>query len=221
MAGKSRIGRSRSKATAQKYNMVVPERNPFEESELHYYKRLAKRADDRLRALEKLAQSGDPDYAGVLEYAYRNAIYETQHISGTMRFSQNIPLTKEGEINRLELNRRTNAIKRFLESPTSTKQGITRIYKQRANTVNQKYGTNFTWQELARFYEHEKAAKQNAEYGSDTVVRALGAIRRIANDPEKIREAAAGNIKVANDKKTNEVAIALLEDGLDLSIFNK
>ena len=219
MAGKSRTGRAKQKETAQRYNMTVPERNPFEETEEHYYKRLAKRADDRLRALEKLAASGDPHFKGVLEYAYKNAQYDTDNIRGRARFGITLPRTKDGTINKMEFNRRMNAIKRFLESPTSTKQGIIRVYQRRTDTTNKEYGTNFTWQELANYYESAAAEKNAQKYGSDTIVQSLGAIRRIANDPEKIAAAAAGTYRVAKDDLTNTVAQAMLADGLDLSMF--
>ena len=228
---RSRINQRKKRETARKYNMLVPERNPFEESDIQYYKRLAKRADDRLRALEKLDKEHLPDFENILQFAYASAMYDTHHFTGTARFSQNIPLVKDKEtgemrVNYMELNRRTNAVLRFLQSPTSTKTGTIRVYKQRAKTLNARmkselgYDPGFTWQELARFYEHNKAKADNEQYGSDTVVKALGAIRRVANKPEMIKDAAAGNIKLANDKKTNEAVMELLQDDRIKELFD-
>ena len=58
--------------------------------------------------------------------------------------------------------------------------------KQRANTINDKYGTNFTWQEIGDFFESEFFQKLSDTYGSQTVVEAVGKIQK---DKNKIKAA--------------------------------
>lgn len=126
------------------------------------YKKLARKADARLRAIEKYAKQ--KYYKGIERYAYARAIRDIELWSGTgkKRFDTKPPDSLQG------IRAKINDIKMFLESPTSTKAGVTEIYKKRADTINNKYGTNLTWQQIADYYTsaaHEKAAEM---YGSKT-----------------------------------------------------
>lgn len=172
------------------------------------YKQLAKRADERLRKLEKL--STQEHYKGVESYAYARAMRDIQQWSGEEAKRFNVKAPKSVQ----QLQAKINDIKTFLEAPTSTKTGITNMYKQRANTTNAKYGTNFTWQELATYYEsgiNEKISNQIK--ASKTVVRALGAIKKSGIKPEEIQQAIESNRKIAKDDVVNEVALRLLKQG--------
>ena len=138
-------------------------------SEYLQYKKLARKADSRLRAIESYAQQ--THYKGIERYAYARAMRDIELWSGSgkKRFDTKPPDTLEG------IRAKVNDIKTFLESPTSTKAGVTDIYKKRADTINKEYGTNFTWQELADYYtstSHEKAAEL---YGSSTELLAFAA----------------------------------------------
>ena len=166
------------------------------------------------------------------KYAYRNAQYDIKKITGSesaSRFDYNIPLTKSGEVNQTELQRRINSAKRFLESPSSTKTGLKSVYEHRARTTNQRYGweigedgkrhrrkdwQNLTWEDMARYYEQDEATTSDQKYGSKTEVRALGAIKRIGNDPDKIREAIKGNLKLSNDDAVNKAAVYMLQNDM-------
>lgn len=200
--------------TAAKYNMTVREQRPGE-SDLAYFKSLAKQADQRLVRLERYAS--DENYHGIKQYAYANAIWDIRNLSGdpdANRFNRMPAHNKDGSINQRALHAKINAIKRFLESPTSTKQGITKVYKQRANTINRKYGTDFSWQELAAYYSKASNESFDSQYGSKTMIRVLGAMRRIGDDPERIAAAAAGDLKVSDDSIIDEITNSLLEQGL-------
>lgn len=224
-------GRKRSRAggrVGEKYNMTISQR--ASEDDLDYLRRIAKVANERLRQLNKIAK--EPDYQGVLQYAYSNAMYDIASMTGSdrtrTRFPTSIPKTKSGEINQRELHRRINAIEKFIESPTSTKRGIQAIYKQRAKTTNDNLGLKgkerFTWQDLARFYENEKAVTASKSVGgSETVLRALGYLRRkVGSDPKKIKAVKAGNLKVSDDFVINRVAQELIKEGINpADIFNK
>lgn len=131
-------------------------------SEYIEYKKLARKADARLRAIEKYAEQ--KYYKGIERYAYARAIRDIELWSGSgkKRFDTKPPDSLQG------IRAKINDIKTFLESPTSTKAGVTEIYKKRADVINERYGTNLTWQQIADYYTsvaHEKAAEM---YGSKT-----------------------------------------------------
>lgn len=206
-----------ARSVASKYGMTVREQRPGE-SDMAYYRSLAKQADQRLVRLERYSK--EKNYEGIMEYAYAGAMYDIRSLSGdpsARRFNQMPAKTKSGAINMRNLQARINAVKKFLESPTSTKQGITKVYKQRARTINNKYGTNFTWQEMAAYYSNERNKALDSEYGSKTMVRVLGAMRRLGDDPEKIQRAIDGDIKISSDGIVNEIAKNLLSQGLTFS----
>ena len=126
------------------------------------YKKLARKADARLRAIEKYSEQ--KYYKGIERYAYARAIRDIELWSGSgkKRFDTKPPDSLQG------IRAKINDIKTFLESPTSTKAGVTEIYKKRADAINERYGTDLTWQQIADYYTsaaHEKAAEM---YGSKT-----------------------------------------------------
>lgn len=144
------------------------------------YKKLARKADSRLRAIEKYA--GQKYYKGIERYAYARAMRDIELWSGSgkKRFDTKPPDSLQG------IRAKINDIKTFLESPTSTKAGVTEIYKKRADTINKEYGTNLTWQEIADYYTstaHERAAEL---YGSKTELMVFASeIHKV--DPDKIK----------------------------------
>ena len=144
------------------------------------YRTLAKTADQRLVRLEKYAN--DPYMGNALTWAYAKAEQDIKHWSGEQanRFNTAPPKTYH------ELRAKVMDIKTFIESPSSTKKGIKSIYQQRADTINDKYGTNFTWQEIGDFFESEFFQKLSDTYGSQTVVEAVGKIQK---DKNKIKAA--------------------------------
>lgn len=126
------------------------------------YKKLARKADARLRAIEKYSEQ--KYYKGIERYAYARAIRDIELWSGTgkKRFDTKPPDSLQG------IRAKINDIKTFLELPTSTKAGVTAIYVKRAESINKKYGTDLTWRQVADYYTskaHEKAAEK---YGSKT-----------------------------------------------------
>lgn len=178
---------------------------------LKEYNLLAMRADKRLQRLEKLAEQDH--YHGVLSFAYARAMRDIKSWSGAKgtRFKTKPPATVQ------QLQAKINDMKTFLDAPTSTKKGITNIYKQRAKTTNERYGTNFTWQDLANFYESDLADKLDNDYGSSTLIRAMGAIKRISNDPQKVQDVINGHMRLAQDDIINEVARNILANNIKIT----
>lgn len=137
-----------------------------------FYKSIAKAADARLLALERL--SGKEGYKDVKEWAYRQAMYDIHASFGQQakRFNRKIPddLTK--------IYKNVRDVLKFLEAPTSSKQGIDEIYQKRAETIKSRYGVSTNWQSLAGLFESKLYQKTDSKYGSKTALRAIGFIQR-------------------------------------------
>lgn len=175
-----------------------------------YYKRLAKQADQRLVRLEKLAQ--EEGFSAVTKYAYARAQKDIKQWGGN-RFNQNQPKNKQ------QLKAKIKDIKTFLQSQTSTKSGILKTYKQRAKTINDKYGTSFTWQELATYFESGLADKEDKSLGgSGTRLQAYWQTKQEPN-PEAIRQANENHKMM--DNPVDEIASKLRAAGYDYQSINR
>ena len=110
------------------------------------YRKLARRADDRLRTIE--AVSHRPEFKGIKSFAYKSAINDIQKTfkSTGKRFNTKPPKSDT------ELQAKINAIKKFLGKQSSTPTGVKHKYMDTAKTLNERYGTNFQWQDLAKYY---------------------------------------------------------------------
>lgn len=144
-----------------------------------YYRRIAKVADQRLVRLERLAQ--ESGYGNADQWAYKKAMRDISTWSGdsATRFNTKPPS------NMKQLQAKINDIKSFLGAPSSTKAGIKSVYQQRANTINDKYGTNFSTSDLESLFSSSFWKKVDAKkIDSDTVMKAIGYITdRIKKDP--------------------------------------
>lgn len=201
------------------------------ETDLQYYKRLAKVADQRLVRLEELAGlrtdkqgnpiPGKPGYEKVTKYAYDRAMRDLELYGGGNRFNTKPPLNKDGTVDNRLLSEKISDIRAFLSSVTSTKAGIEQVYTERAKTFNKQFGTNYTWQDLADFYQSGDAQKALQYASSDTIQRAIGKIMRAKMEMEK-DIAKNGNVTLSkkNDKIIFDTAEKLLKSSdLDLSIL--
>lgn len=206
---------------AQFYRTQVSPQNPGE-SDVAYYKRLAKQADQRLLRLERLAEKHEKGFEGVKSYAYKAAMKDIQLLTGNRdatRFNVMTKKTKAGEVNKALLHAKLNAVKRFLESPTSMKSKIIETYKERADTINEKQGTNFTWQELARIFESAAYSKlRRDEKGSDVILKAIYKMKTEMK-PDQMKKALDQNIKVSDDKIVEETEKAMKAEQLTLKDF--
>ena len=206
---------------AAEYNTTVDPIKPGQ-SEVDYFKQLAKRADQRMVRLERLAEQ--ENYRGVLSYAYQTAVYDIKTLSGdpnATRFNIALKKNKDGTVNQQLLHAKINAVTRFLEAPTSMKKTITESYQKRADTINRKFGTNFTWQQMGRFFESAAYEKMRGKsFASDTILKAFGSIKK-AFGAKKVTEAQIQNVRVSDDNVVNEVSGAIVKAGLKTSDFLK
>ena len=194
-------------AQVDSYNL---EQKP-DETLVQYYRRLAKTADQRMVRLEKASQ--EPYFKVATEWAYAKATRDIlkwippgDNKSTKLRFNTKPP---EGE----DLIAKINDIKSFLSSPTSSKQGIINVYKKRADTVNKKYGTNFTWKQLAKYYDSGQAELWDAKFGSKTALMTIASLQKNKKKLVKaIKEADRKDIRINSKdssmiKKTVEMAL--------------
>lgn len=163
------------------------------ESLKQYYRRLAKTADERLVRLEAL--SHEEHYKNVKNWAYRKAQYDIKSWSGkdATRFNTKPPEDQE------KLIAKINDIKDFLSSKTSQKSDIIRTYKNRAKKLNKNYGTDFTWEDLATYYEQGKNKDWDERLGYKTALQTIGVIQ---HNKDTIVQA----VKDAKGKHINVVA---------------
>ena len=176
------------------------EQKPGESLE-KYYHRLAKAADQRLVRLESCEH--DKYFKPATQWAYSRAQHDLQKWTGKgpgakkLRFNTAAPKGEEKLISKI------NDIKQFLSSPTSTKKGIVDVYKKRADTINEKYGTSFDWKSLAKYYDSGQAELWDSKFGSKTALRTIGKIQK---DGKKIVD----DIKkaVTKDQKAEDKSMA-------------
>ena len=171
------------------------------ETDTQYFKRLAKMADQRLVRLEESeglrGKAANPKYEGAYKFAYNRALEMMEE--GQIRFNQNIP--KPGSF---EWRERVNEMQRFLKSPTSTKSGIDMIQKA-TKSINEKYGTDFKWNEFASFIESGDFEKLKETYGSDVILRAMGKIQAAQDKIKKGLDEHAKSMRGPADDVAEEI----------------
>lgn len=180
-----------------------------------YYRRLAKTADQRLVRLEQLNAAADAEISRKLKkgekrseaqyyktaelWAYRRAQIDIRKWNkyvepNKFRFNTKPPKDQENLLAKI------NDIKTFLSMPTSTKSGITEVYQKRVDKFNKKYGTNFTWPQLAKYYEKGIDKKWLDKFGSKTALKVIGVLQANADKLKKrIAETDIKNIDVPDD----------------------
>ena len=184
------------------------------ESLEHYYRRLAKQADQRLVRLEKLTRS--EGYENVDKYAYARAMRDIKQWSGedATRFNMKAPKN----INSVKA--KISDIRTFLEAPTSTKAGIEAVYRSKADVLNQKYGTQFEWSDLANYFDEAKSSKSDSKYGSDTMLKAIAEIQKQSDTIIKqIKQHKKKHITVDNPRLQDAIDDILTDRGIDIKQF--
>lgn len=153
------------------------------ETDLQYYRRLAKTADQRLVRLEALKH--DKHFRGVEKYAYARAMRDIEKWGGKKRFN-----TKPPEARSL-FNEKISDMLRFLQSPTSTKSGVIEVYQKRAESLNDKYkkeGMNLSWQDMANVLQSGGFEQLKGDKGSDTAFKSIGTVSRNIDQIKKVIE---------------------------------
>lgn len=139
------------------------------------YKAIAKRADRRLRNLEKAA-SARPYYKTATEWAYARAMkdIESRFGEGVTRFDRKLP----AKATRLQIIAAISDVQTFIDAPTSSLSGIKNVYEKRTKTINEKYGTDFKWEDLADLLSSGQYDKLANTYGSQTTWKTIGEMQK-------------------------------------------
>ena len=136
------------------------------------YKKLAKKANMRLLRLEKRAGSNP----ALLDWAYAHAQEDIRKWRGSGK--QRYPSTVKQDAPISQLQARIADVEKFLEMETSTISGVKRVNEKRVDTINNKYGTDFTSSDFQQFARSGMLDKLKAQYGSKTMWKAIGQIRK-------------------------------------------
>jgi len=172
------------------------------------YKKLAKKADARLRNLEKLSQQ--EEFKSATKFAYRKAARSAAEWGGNPdkpRFDIAPPKKKQS------LQAKISDIEQFLAADTSTKSGIESVYKKAAQTLSEnpefkKYGLNLTWDQLKTFFDSEIYKNLEKKYGSAAAVKAIARMKNRRMDVYKsIKRSQETNLITKDDDKFVKAAI--------------
>lgn len=179
----------------QSYNDLVKE-----------YRRLAKRADQRLVRLEKLSEQ--EGFKKVKQYAYKRAAYDAAEWGADpMKPRFNIAPPK----NKTSLRAKIQDIINFLDMPSSTKAGIVKIYEGRAQTLNNKYkeyNLNLSWSDIADFFDSALYKKMSKKFGSDVAVKTIATIKHNEGQVLKdFKNKQASHVKTESDDLIVDEAI--------------
>ena len=191
-------------------------RDKLYESYLKEYNKLAKKADRRMRELERFSR--DPKLESILNYAYRQAAKDIASWTPPGRKKEKAPRwQRDAPADTNSLKAKIKDIEKFLKKPTSTMTGTVNIYKKRTETINRKYGTSFTWEQLADYFETGLADKASDQYGSKTVLKAIGVIQKNKKEVlDTLADKAANHIQVKNVAVNNAVNGMLSKYGMEL-----
>lgn len=166
------------------------------------YRKAAKAADQRLVRLEQLSQADN--FKGAEKYAYAKAQRSIQEWSGDQatRFNTAPPKSTAA------LKEKIQDIRTFLGSSSSTKTGLKNIHMKRAEALNQRYGTNFSWKEWDTFLNSEFVKKLDSKYGYNTKDAVFAVV---AQNKDEI---------VQNLKESNEIEIYTEDDEMQSEVVN-
>lgn len=182
------------------------------------YRTLAKSADQRLVRLEKYVK--EEGYGSALQWAYRRAERDIRAWGGEKATRWNIkaPDSIAG------LKAKIEDIKTFLEAESSTKKGIAAINERRVNTINEKYGTNFSPNELKNFMGSNlwKEMSDESSYGSKNAFRIIGTVQKNKKKLiDGVKRANEIDLQVPDEMVETLTQNAIAEHGKELVKFLK
>lgn len=176
------------------------------------YKRLAHTANLRMDKLRELSK--ESGFQGVTKMSMAKLQHSARvrgFLTESGRLSEAIPKIN-GNINQSELKIRIKELQYFLTRPTSTKTGIIEINQKKADTINERYGTDFTWQDIETYFESGFAEKADSKYGSKTALRALGVIQKNKDTVRKQMQQHRKKVVIADDSQLQKSVDKALKD---------
>jgi hypothetical protein len=129
-------------------------------------KPMVQKANAMLLNLEKLAKT--EEFAGIEQFAYRNAMQAIKEIRGPGYKRFNMPK------NTHQLEKVQREIEKFINQPTASKQGIEALYEKNAAWFNKEMGSKFSWQKMGSFLHAAEFEELKSDYFSTTAVLIVG-----------------------------------------------
>ena len=176
------------------------------QSELADFRKLAKRADQRLREIERYAQRSG--YENMTNWAYKKAMRDIQYWSGEGKttFNRDAPTSLK------QLRAKTRDIEEFLNMPTSTMTGTKEMYQIRADKLNQKYGTSFSWEDLGDVFDRKEENVIYQKFGGKTYLKAVDYLK---NNEDRIMKGLMSREKMTirtGNRKVNTAVNKILDE---------
>lgn len=139
---------------------------------LKEYRKLAKRADQRLVRIEAAAH--EKQYENIKSWAYKNAMRDIWVYSGkgAKRFNTKPPETLGA------LQRKINDINNFLNMKSSTIKGTREVMKKRVDTINRENGTDFTLNDWKKLTDSGVLDQLKTNYGSQVSIETIATIKK-------------------------------------------
>ncbi len=125
-------------------------------------KPLLQSANMKLLNIEMLAKQ--EGFEGIENFAYYNALRSIREIRGEEFKRFNMPK------NTHQMEKTLRNVKRFLDSTTSTKAGIVDVFEKNAASLNEKMGSNMSWQQMGNFLRAASFEDAKADFDSETAV---------------------------------------------------
>lgn len=175
--------------------------------EYQEFMKLAHRADQRLLRLERLER--EAYYSSVTEYAYKGAQRSISDLGGGRRF-RSLKIESEDDLMKARAS-----VTQFLKAPSSTKRGITSVYKKRAESFNATMRAqdsswqDMTWQELADAWDYIENTK-DGKFGYRSIMKAFNKVKQYG-PKEAAKELKAGS-NIVKRIASNKVEEAVLEN---------
>lgn len=176
------------------------------QAELADFRKLAKRADQRLREIERYAQRSG--YENMTNWAYKKAMRDIQYWSGEGKttFNRDAPTSLK------QLRAKTRDIEEFLNMPTSTMTGTKEMYQSRADKLNQKYGTSFSWEDLGDVFDRKEENVIYQKFGGKTYLKAVDYLK---NNEDRIMKGLMSREKMTirtGNRKVNTAVNKILDE---------
>ena len=170
-------------------------------------KPMLQEANMKLLNLETLSKK--EGFEGVTDYAYYNAMRDIRAIRGEEYKRFNIPQ------NTHQLEKVKRSLEKFLGATSSTKAGIVDIYEKNAASLNEKFGSNYTWQQMGQFLKSAGFEDLKKEFDSETAIIML---KEMVNTASLTKEAFLEKLQNHQIKELDEVDSDTLAEWTDANV---
>ena len=164
-------------------------------------------ANMKLLNLEMLSKK--EGFEGVKDYAYYNAMRDIRALRGEEYKRFNMPK------NTHQLEKTKRSLEKFLGATSSTKAGIVDIYERNAASLNEKFGSNYTWQQMGQFLKSAGFEDIKKEFDSETAIIML---KEMVNTATLTKEAFLEKLQNHQIKELDEVDSDTLAEWTDANV---